>query len=571
MPRSAWQRLVPRFEVTDADRILDHIDGYLAEPGTAAELAALDAAGRYPAPVLAELRRRGLAELFVPEKATAPHLSAVNVATARRGGSLAITVGVTGLALLPVYLAGSAAQRAEVAARLRAGGAAAMLLTELDHGSNLLRNAAAADPDGAEFVLSGEKHLINGGSAHELLVALLRTRPSTPDALDRTRDFTVFLVERDATVRPLARWRTLPAPAADISGVRFEGTRVPASAVVGTVGGGFALVQRTLMLSHGGIAALASGAASGARELAEAYARSRNIYGEPIVRLDAIAGHLVRMAALDAVVAALAVKAAHAVNRYGAGAAALTAAAKYACCRLAEEAVDEGRAILGARALLDDVRYSAFVRDVLLYPVFDGTSHLMLDQLSGYLARQAGRPLLATLAGTREMYATAPVPIADRRRGRYGAPVAARCADLAAATSSPLAGYLATLARALCAVTRTAQEAGRWQADQCWRFDAAAVLAELEGLLAAGELASDASRAALGIPGLVGAADEAALGYAVSWLGGRLAHRLTELADRVGPAVRGQLGDLTPPEGRDAAWDALRKQAVSGSPVSGPP
>ena len=57
---------------------------------------------------------------------------------------------------------------------LRGGGAAAMLLTELEHGSNLARTGTRADPDGDGYRLTGEKHLTNGGSRHDLLVTLAR-------------------------------------------------------------------------------------------------------------------------------------------------------------------------------------------------------------------------------------------------------------------------------------------------------------------------------------------------------------------------------------------------------------
>ncbi|HEY0001277.1 MAG TPA: hypothetical protein VGB74_12540, partial [Actinoplanes sp.] len=165
---SAFQRLAPD-HLRNAEPLAS-IDAYLARPEVAGELGALELAGVYPRSVLAGLRARSLAELFVPEHATSFGLSALNAMTARRSGSLAITVGVNGLALLPVYLAGDDGQCRLVADRLRAGAAAAMLLTERDNGSNLLRNQASAVVSDGGFVLDGGKHLINGGTEHEMLV-----------------------------------------------------------------------------------------------------------------------------------------------------------------------------------------------------------------------------------------------------------------------------------------------------------------------------------------------------------------------------------------------------------------
>jgi alkylation response protein AidB-like acyl-CoA dehydrogenase len=528
---SAVRRLSPQ----PADPLVDGLDKYLSETDVLDRVAALDANGAYPTEILAELRARGLAELFMPDRANTPELCRLTELLARRGGGLAITVAVNALALLPVYLAGSDAQCAHVARRLRAGASAALLLTELDHGSNLLRGEAAATATDGGFALTGDKQLINGGTAHDLLIALLRTTPAGGDGdpFRAVGHFTLFMVDRGPTVEALPRWRTLPARSADISGVRFAGTPVPSDSVIDRVGSGFPLVQKTLMVSHGGIAALAAGAATAARALGHGYAAERDVYGAPIAMLGAIAEHLARLRALEVVVGALAVKAACATNRFGPGAGYLAAAAKFSCCRLAEEAVAEGRAVLGARALLEELPYARLIRDTLLYGVFDGTSHLMLDTLSGYVPR-AGASGKPTLAATRELYATPPRPLREvgRRPWRpYTPSLAARSTDLAAAAGSEPVARIASYARTLAeAAVRT--EA--WRTDQAYRFAAAKVLAQLEGLLATCELALPECRAAVGLPAAADPADEVDARYALAWLGRRVEHGLDDLTARQG-------------------------------------
>jgi alkylation response protein AidB-like acyl-CoA dehydrogenase len=562
---SAWQRLAP-----GADAVLADIDSYLDHPDTVTALAAADSAGAYPRAVLSGLQTRGLAELLDPAAATPPQLAALNAMTARRSGSLAITVGVNALALLPVYLDGSDEQCRLVAHRLRAGGTAALLLTELDHGSNLLRIDARAERYAAGYRLSGEKHLINGGTEHDLLVTLMRTRTADPDGGPGLRDLSLLLVERDASIRALARWRTVPAPAADISGVRFDGTRVPVDAVIGREGDGFALVQKTLKLSHGGIAALASGTTSAAVDLAVSYARERDVFGVPIVTHGAIAEHCVRMVALDVVVAALAVKASRLANRFGAGAGYFAAAAKFACCQLAEEAVGEGRRVLGARALLEELPYARLIRDVLLFGVFDGTSHVVLDEVSCQLPRFAGAdrgagpgrivPVLA------DAYAAAPEPIraVARRPWRSYAPaLAGRCAAVGAAAGEPALDALGALAAGLSTVVRAARAARRWEADQALRFEAAAILAEVEALLAACELTLPRCRELFGLPP-VARRDTDATEFALAWLGARLAARLASLSRELDCA-----GALPPvPDLADRAAPARQRlrDLVSGHP-----
>ncbi|MFI6743399.1 acyl-CoA dehydrogenase family protein [Nonomuraea sp. NPDC050451] len=564
----AWRRLM-RDDICRTAPLSD-IEDHLARPSTTAALDEVERCGTYPRAVIRDLRARGLAELFMPDRANCLELNTLDALTARRSGSLAVSIGSTTLALLPVYLSGSDEQCGLVARRVGAGASAAMLLTELDHGSNLLRNRAAARRGDGGFTLEGEKHLINGGSEHDLLMAFLRTRPGPPSEqrLAGLRDFSLFLLERDATVEPLPRWRTMPVRAADISGVRFRDTWAADDAVVGRLGDGFAIVQKSLMLSHGGVAAFASGAVSGALEFALGHARTRDVYGGPIVSLGAIAEHLVRMMVLDVVIAALAVKAAYGSNRFGSGAGYFGAAAKYACCRLAEEAVGEGRQVLGARAFLESLPYARFVRDVPLYGVFDGTSHVMLDELSAQVMRFATTARVhPSMEALRSVYLAEPQPIrATRRSWRPYAPaLAGRCGDLASESGSAPVEVLAGLAVALDGVTRAARATGRWAAEQGLRFELAAVLAEIEALLAVCELASPACRASLGLPDGVTETDAAIPGVAVEWLGGRLADRLRGISRAVGsPEAEKAVGVLCPYQapGQDKA---LLRAAVTGT------
>lgn len=222
---SAWQRLCPLS--TDQLAPVPALAGHLDRPEVARRLAAADATRCPPDDVLAELRDLGVTAVFDPDTATAVHVNALNAVAARHSGSLAITLGVNALALLPLYVAGTPEQCRRAGAVLRRGGAAALLLTELDNGSNLARTRTRAEPVHGGHRLTGEKHLINGGTRHDLLVTLARVAG--------TDDLGLFLAERDETVTALPRWRTLPAAAADISGVRFTGT--PAD-VIGAPGRG---------------------------------------------------------------------------------------------------------------------------------------------------------------------------------------------------------------------------------------------------------------------------------------------------------------------------------------------
>jgi alkylation response protein AidB-like acyl-CoA dehydrogenase len=561
---TAWERLSPWPEL-EAVR-LDALRAALDAPDVAASLLEAEATGTYPHVAVEALRQAGLGRVLAhdegaPDDTTLPLLAALNVLTSRRCGSLGITVGVNSLALLPVHLAGDAALLRRVGERVRDGAFSSMLLTELSNGSNLLRNQVTAErgvfdevsgfvavPDDApctHYRLEGEKDLINGATEHALLVTLARTRASSAgeSALQRLSHFTMFVIERDATTVPMPRWATLPMRGADIAGLRFEGTVVPASAIVGREGGGFKVVRRTLTVSRGGISALAAGTTARAAELARTYARRRDVYGGPIMTLGPIAEHLMRVEALERVVACLSIHGAAAVNAHGVGAAAATAGAKVAACALAEEAVREGARLLGGRALLDELPYARLTRDVLLYAVFDGTSHVVLDELAAILDGEAYRrargeaPAQDPLAMLRATYGAAPAPLVARLRApsaSWTLPLPEALAALAALPGEQPLGGLAGAADALLALVARLRDDGRWQLDSGLRFLAAELYAELEGLTASAALADPDRRGALGLAASGGAPalDRLAWRFAAGWLGGRLIERVRGLAAR---------------------------------------
>lgn len=505
---------------------IEAIAAELSRPGVAEELACCEREERFPDELLARLRELGLARLFAAapgeELTTTHHIHTLNAIAAQKSGSLAITLGITALALLPAYLAGSEEQLARVRERLLAGAQAAMLLSEWRTGSNLggtettaERGAAAGGTftpvaDGApatHYRVRGEKQLINLVRRADLLMTLVRTAPPAAGGLGGAGGLTLLLIERDETVENLPRWRTTPAPAADIGGVRLAGTVVPAAQRIGEEGEGFRLAQSALTLSRGGIAAFASGSASRACGLAFAHAAERAPYGEPIARIEAIADHLVRMAALDLAAACVSQRAAAAANALGLRAAHQTAVAKLAACDLAERAVAEGRAVLSARAMLADHPYQQVMRDVVLYGIFDGTRHLMQGQIAwraqqmvrgGEGARGGGAA--PDGPGAAELYQAPPARLdrSARQRGRPWLPgLAASAAALAGVPGEvdlePLAEACRELERALAALPAEA-----WRR-QALAFPLAAAWAHLEAALAVAELGDPARRAALGL------------------------------------------------------------------------
>jgi alkylation response protein AidB-like acyl-CoA dehydrogenase len=562
--RPAWFRFAPR--VFDRDGILEAIEALLGRDHIVERLSAHDAAGTYPEDVINALRALGLLRLFTTidgpwPLATAYHLSALDLLTARASASLAITVGVNCLALLVAYRGATPEQLRQILGHVAEGDFAALGLTELENGSDVASNRSAAEPgrlggDGifrplapgetpTHFRLCARFNLINGGSRHPLLFALLRTRAAGTDG-DRWRVQSIFWIHRGCPASTGRSWSTWSAPAADISDVFLDDAVVEAGQMIGECDRGFAMVQETLAMSRGGVAALAAGTLSRARDLALSYARRRKMYGSSIGKLGALAAHAAKLDAFDRVTTALSLKAAAWVNACGGGAASYTAAAKFLCCRLAEDGITEGRHLLGARALLAELPYARLIGDVALFGVFDGTSHVMLEELQAMLAVQTRRWRVRpggdadSLLVARRVYDADPRSLVDAARtDRNIGPVslshhASALANLPGEAPVHLVAALAEVLFAVCLATR---ETGAWAGDQQLRFDFAEVLAGVEGLVALVEIFDlDRRPAVMTRPPVQAAEDVAGYRHALAWVGGRVASQLAGAAASAGLA-----------------------------------
>ncbi|MHC4829162.1 MAG: acyl-CoA dehydrogenase family protein [Planctomycetota bacterium] len=568
---SAWARLRP--PGAGEQEFHTRADDLVREPRTLAALAEADRAERYPIEVLDDLRAAGFTAFMEDSireaDAEGPRVSVIDFATlnvvlARADGALAITVGVNALAVLPAIVGASPEQFARMRARVGEGAFLSLLLTELRHGSNLARNAATAELgtlEGERFVpvsvgdtaatptharIRGTKDLINGTNHHELWLALIRIGEEEAGGdrgLGARAGHTVFFIDRGALsdeararIEVFPAWRTLPARAADIGGVRFHDLVVPLSSAVGAVRAGFSIVRQALMISRGAIAALASGAATRARELAARYATRRDVWGSPIAGLEAIAEHLARVHALDRVVAAVALQASLASHALGIGAGYYTALAKLVGCSFAEEAVREGAHVLSARALVEDLPYARLRRDVSLYSVFDGTPHVMAEEISYRMAHMArprnrAKGLVAETMLEQLRERMRPLPcrlrrVLSRRRRVEALDVAQRLRALAACAVDEEVGRLgealAGVADRLLDAVGALDAAGRLFEEQALRFDGVRQLGNLEALTALMVLSPLGARAELiGPSSPVTSIEAAADRYAFASLGAR--------------------------------------------------
>jgi hypothetical protein len=179
------------------------------------------------------------------------------------------------------------------------------------------------------------------------------------------------------------------------------------------------------------------------------------------------------------------------------------------------------------------------IRDVLLYGVFDGTGHVMLEQIQWRLSQwaAASTDTIDSMAFTTKYYVTDPRSLTNAARQRGRAPQVPLDQHFRAlarvATACPLEP-MAELAALLVQMTRVLRESEKRENDGAQRFAFASAYAMLETLCATAELGIADCRTALGIGAFECDSDErerleCAARFGIGWIGGRLVATLRSL------------------------------------------
>jgi alkylation response protein AidB-like acyl-CoA dehydrogenase len=209
-------------------------------------------------------------------------------------------------------------------------------ITEPDAGSNSHRLTTTARRDGDDYLISGQKYYISGvdEAAAILTVARTGTDPGTG-----REQLSLFLVPVDA---PGLSWNRLEV-AAQIPDRQFtvfyDDVRVPSSALVGAEGEGWKPLFDGLNPERITAAALGVGIGRYAVDTAADYARTRNVWGQPIGAHQGVS-HPLAKAKIAVELAALMTAKAAWLHDQGLPAGEAANMAKYAAAEAAIAAVD---------------------------------------------------------------------------------------------------------------------------------------------------------------------------------------------------------------------------------------
>ncbi|PPF66085.1 acyl-CoA dehydrogenase [Rathayibacter tritici] len=276
---------------------------------------------------------------------------------------------------------GSAEQRADLLPRVVAGDLlAAHAITETESGSDALQMSTRAKRDGDHFVLDGTKTFVTNGGIADIYVVYARTS-DTPGPLG----ITAFLVPVGTPGfeigRRLPTMGLLGSPLAELT---FTSCRIPASSVVGRVGGGFLILdhvmEREILFSF----TVNVGEMQRRLDRVVAWCRDRRQYGSPIGTYQAVSHKVVDMRiAVDT--ARMWLHAAAEKLDAGVSAATEISIAKLVTSRGNLQSSLDAIQIFGGRGFLTEQGIERDLRDSVAGPIYSGTNEIQYNRIAAMI------------------------------------------------------------------------------------------------------------------------------------------------------------------------------------------
>ncbi|MDD9707644.1 acyl-CoA dehydrogenase family protein [Seohaeicola sp. SP36] len=299
---------------------------------------------------------------------------------ARHDGLADFAFAMQGLGTGALSLFGTDRQKEEWLTRTREGRAiSAFALTEPQSGSDVASSTMTAEADGDGFVLNGEKTWISNGGIADVYTVFARTGEA-PGA----RGLSAFVVPAGLPgFEVVERLETIaPHPLARL---RFDGVRVPGSALIGQRGQGFRIAMGVLDVFRSTVAAAALGFSRRALDEALARVQDRRVQGAPLFDLQMVQGHVADMALKVDAAALLVYRAAWAKD---AGAPRVTreaAMAKLFATDEAQHVIDMAVQLHGGDGVRSGAVVERLYREIRALRIYEGAS----DVQRVVIARQA--------------------------------------------------------------------------------------------------------------------------------------------------------------------------------------
>jgi alkylation response protein AidB-like acyl-CoA dehydrogenase len=364
------------FELSDEQREIQALARDFAAAEIEPHAAEWDRAHGFPRSLLTKLGELGLLGVCVPEEqggAGADFLSYVLVLEelSRGDAGVGVTVAVhTSACTLPILTFGSDEQRDHFVPPLARGeGIGCFALTEPGAGSDAGALITRADRVEDGWQISGAKQWITNAAFGGTVLLFARTDASTSSA----RGVSAFILDTDqiTVTRTEEKLGLNSSVTNDISIDTFA----PDDRLIGVENHGFRIAMATLDGGRIGIAAQAVGIAQAAYEVALAYAKEREAFGQRIADFQAIQHKLANMS-MEIDAARLLVYRAAWLKDSGQPHTEAGAKAKLFASEMARRQTAEAIQVLGGYGYTKEFPVERYYRDAKITEIYEGTSEI---------------------------------------------------------------------------------------------------------------------------------------------------------------------------------------------------
>ena len=307
-----------------------------------------------------------------------------------------------GIGTLPLIWYGTEAQKQRYLPRLAsAEWVGAYALSEATSGSDAMniRTRAVLSPDGAEYILNGEKMWITNAGFADLFTVFAK--------IDGEK-FSAFLVERDTPGFSIGKEEhKLGIRGSSTCALVFSDCRIPVENLLGEPGKGHHIAFNILNMGRFKLGAACVGGGRMAVEQGIRYAKERVAFGKPIAEFGLIQRKIASSATLlyvtesmsyrtsgmmDAALAALSAEAAHSpreiqkrIEEYAVECSIL----KVFSSEMLDHAADELVQIMAGYGYVEDYPAERIYRDARINRIFEGTNEINRLIITGWLMKRA--------------------------------------------------------------------------------------------------------------------------------------------------------------------------------------
>jgi butyryl-CoA dehydrogenase len=351
----------------------------------------------------------------------------------------------TGIATLPLVWYGTPEQKQRYLPRLAAcEWIGAYGLSEASSGSDAMniRTRAALAPDGASYILDGEKHWITNGGTAGLYTVFAK--------IDGEK-FSAFLVERETPGLSVgAEEHKLGIRGSSTCPLVFQDCKIPKENLLGEAGKGHHIAFNVLNMGRLKLGVACVGGARHALEDMIRYAKQRQAFGKPIAEMGLIQKKIALTAArlyaaesmayrtagmIDACLARLNAQdaaqrkldAPRAIGEYAVECSIL----KVYGSEMISFAADELVATMGGYGYVEEYPAERTYRDARINRIFEGTNEINRLIITGWLMKQAMGGKLPLLPAINRLMDEVTQPGAFEAASEGGEPLARETAALA--------------------------------------------------------------------------------------------------------------------------------------------